>query len=228
MRNRTDRCFAAIRPRRRLASGHARRRLAKSVLPAPRGFTLIEVLLVLALLIVLSAITWPSLGRMIARQDVERGVSDVHVLLATARVRATDVGATYQFRYELGGRNYVLIPADPAELVAVADSPVTDTATAASTAWKRSGQLPESVTFQQSAGNMVLGDPIAPELLAGLDRGDELSRAAWGPAILFHPDGTATDSSFLITNDDEESVTFTIRGLTGAARSETTIVEDQP
>ncbi|QDU45411.1 hypothetical protein Mal52_39050 [Symmachiella dynata] len=194
------------------------------------GFTLLEVLLVLTLLIVISAVIWPSLGRMFSRQNMERAQSDVQVLLAAARIRATEAGASYQFRYEVGGRRYVLVPADGAELVAVADTPGTDLATAASEAWKRSGELPESVTFQLPAGlsTDAGGEPISAELLTGLLDTDALSRVAWGPAILFHPDGTASDSIFLIVDDvNDESTTITVRGLTGASHATATLVEEQ-
>ncbi len=190
------------------------------------GFTLLEILLVLALLVVLSVVTWPSLGRMLGRQDMERAISDVQVLLSAARVRATEAGATYQFRYEVGGRRYVLVPADAAELVAVADTPGTDIATAAAAAWKRSGKLPESVTFKQTDAQAPSGDAIQTELLAGLLDADDLSRAVWGPPVLFHPDGTASDSIFAITDDDDESMTITVRGLTGGTQAFVTAVEE--
>lgn len=193
------------------------------------GFTLLEVLLVLTLLIVISAVIWPSLGRMFSRQGMERAQGDVQVLLAAARIRATEAGASYQFRYEVGGRRYVLVPADGAELVAVADTPGTDLATVTSAAWKRSGELPESVTFQLPAGQTTAGgEPISVELLSGLLDTDALSRAAWGPAIFFHPDGTASDSIFVIADEvNDESTTITVRGLTGASHASATLVEEQ-
>jgi len=199
--------------------GRQRRRLG--------GFTLLEVLLVLTLLIVLTAVSWPALDRLIARQGIERAVSDVQLLLTSARVRATDSGVTYQFRYEVGGRRYLLIPSSAAELVAAAETPGADIMTVSAAAWKRTGQLPEHVSFGIAGEQDVTDDPIAPELLSGLLNSDELSRASWGPAVLFHPDGTASDSTFIISDDGDESITITVRGLTGASRSFNTVVEER-
>ncbi len=192
---------------------------------SPGGFTLMEILLVLGLLLVISAITWPALTALVGRRRVELAATDVQVMLGAARVRATEAGVTYQFRYEPGGRRYILVPADAAEFVAVADTPGTDVATAATAAWKREGTLPESVTFRQTQQTATAADGVPAELLSGLVQARELAQAAWGPAVLFHPDGTATDSQFTIVDDDDEALQITVRGLTGSSHSAFTVVE---
>ena len=191
------------------------------------GFTLMEILLVLALLIVLSAVIWPALGGFYAGYRVEQAASDVQILLSAARIRAAEAGTTYQFRYEPGGRRYLLIPANTAELVAASDSPLADAATEISAARRQTGELPETVTFGQPSSESEAGHPIPAALLEGLIGADDLQRAPWGPEILFYPDGTASDAEFTVFDEDGESITLTVRGLTGAVKSATTETEDQ-
>jgi len=196
-----------------------------------RGYTLLEILLVLTVLVLLSSLTLPALGRLYQSHRLEEAGSNIQVLLSSARVHAAEAGVAYQIRFETSGRRYLLVPANEAALLAAADSMTASIADEVNSAWRQSGELHESLIFGQvdnsTGNNAVEPGPVAINLLQGLDNADELQRTAWGPEILIYPDGTASDATFTISNEDEEdSLTITLRGLTGAARSMTTSAED--
>lgn len=176
------------------------------------GFTLLELLLVLAVLVTVVSLTWPSVVRYVREQDILEGAETTRAAAAGTRIKAIDTGLTYQFRYEPEGRRFVVIPFDPPETIA-ASSTVTDGSV--STFPVLSGQLSEECRFVVPADQPIVSEGLPPESFAGLPNAGELQAAAWGPPILFFPDGTAADATFGIVNEDELRLDLSVRGLTG-------------
>src|SRR6476660_9963398 len=75
-----------------------------------RGYTLMELLLVLAILVIAAAVTAPSLGRTLRRTALTAAASDVRAALTKAHVLAMKSGRTHMFQYELGGLKYKIEP----------------------------------------------------------------------------------------------------------------------
>src|SRR5947208_13714092 len=71
-----------------------------------RGYTLMELLLVLAILVIAAAVTAPSFGRTLRRMAVTSAANDVRTALTKAHVLAMKTGRTRVFQYELGGSKY--------------------------------------------------------------------------------------------------------------------------
>jgi len=71
---------------------------------ARRGFTLLEILLVLVLLVGILAIVWPAVGRSLASNDLRQGARSLRDALAEARRLATDSGEPVLVRIEPDGR----------------------------------------------------------------------------------------------------------------------------
>src|SRR5271166_2762958 len=84
-----------------------------------RAFTLIEVLLVMALMVIISAVAWMALQGPLARQRLRAAADAVRTAWVEARVGAMKTGHTFAFRYRVHGDRYHLAAQDDA---AAADS----------------------------------------------------------------------------------------------------------
>lgn len=185
------------------------RRLAPNTAsPRRGGYTLLELLLVLAILVMAAGIALPSVMGMYQRNRLDRAAEDVRARLAGTRFWALDSGLIYQFRFEPAGRRYLVIsfdqPGDAAEAAAR----------------QRLGQLPDSMRFETADAEVLFVEQIPLELLSGLANSQELAGVSWSPPILFIPDGSAMDSVFDLVDSAERFVRFRIRGLTGTVKVE--------
>ena len=77
-------------------------------LPGPRGFTLLELMIVLAILAMLIAVAWPSLRRPLMRSAAQQAARQLVRDLARARMAAIDSGQIVALRFEPGGPRYVV------------------------------------------------------------------------------------------------------------------------
>jgi len=71
-----------------------------------RGFTLLEMLIVLAILAAIAAWTWPSLRRQMTASELRDAGKQVRAELARARQRAVETGTIQQFRFQPGRRTF--------------------------------------------------------------------------------------------------------------------------
>jgi prepilin-type N-terminal cleavage/methylation domain-containing protein len=181
---------------------------------ARRGYTFVEILLVLALLAVIAGIAFPSVLRFRNEQAIKDAAERVRSELDRTRFRAIDAGIAYQFRYETGGRRFIAIPA---EREALASSSPTVAQPAPRNAY--AGEISEGLTFEPPADEPRVGELVQGEWLAGIDGSAELQQARWSPAILYRGDGTATNAEFRIFDEDRRFIEFKVRELTGMATS---------
>jgi type II secretion system protein H len=73
-----------------------------------RGYTLLELIIVLAILGLLMAMAWPSLRRPALRSVVQEAARQVVRDVARARAAAIESGRILAWRWELGGQRYVV------------------------------------------------------------------------------------------------------------------------
>lgn len=193
----------------KIAAVHSRRRA---------GFTLLEVLLVLSVLVVIFSISWPSVARYMGEEAIRDSAQMVQSAAAGTRIKAIDTGLAYQFRYEPNGRRFAVIPLDPPENI--------DTTTIASVTNSGrseypvlSGEIDESCRFispEDGFLSSAVVEQLPREAFANLPDAFDLSTTAWAPPIVFYSDGTATDAIFRILDEGQRSVELSVRGLTGA------------
>ena len=187
---------------------HGSRRRVRS------AFTLLEILLVLSVLIVVVSLTWPSLMHYMREQEIREGAELARSAAAGSRIKAIDTGLTYQFRYEPNGRQFVVVPYDPPETIA-ASSTGSATSGEPSTYPVVSGQLGVESRFVIPEDEPNVMEAIPPDVFASLPNAGDLEGIAWGPPILFYPDGSADDAMFRIVNEDDLRIDLALRGLTG-------------
>src|SRR5204862_8120765 len=85
----------------------------RSIHLAPRrAFTIFEIWLVLAVMVMIVGLLWPAIENLNTEYSLRQAGQLVQARMAGARVPAIDLGAPYQFRYEPGGRRFLVIPYD--------------------------------------------------------------------------------------------------------------------
>ena len=200
---------------------------------ARRGFTLMEVLLVMAILIAMVAMAWPALMDSLETDALRRSGDKLRSVLAGARVRAMQNGVIHAFRYEPETGTYVVEPwqddysevnaTDPTQLLvqtqpdlmggaAQNDQPLEQNANAE--------ELYEGVTFS------VVESQYSSRALA------LLAETSADQVIFFYPDGTATAATVRIQigsveNQDDVYLEVTLNGMTGLTKKSDLLLPDE-
>lgn len=198
-----------------------------------RAFTLVEMVLVLALLATVAALVVPVISGGFVTVRLRRGGDRVLAAWAQARAEAIESGEVLQFQYQPKGDAFRIEPWTPpvAETSAtttglgatpgssLSPPPATSassTATAAPAADAApidEGELPEGITFY--AGQGVISETAMTERQL-----QQLSASGteWSSPVLFFPDGSTSDASVTIASDKGHFQRLTLRGLTGVGR----------
>ncbi len=186
---------------------------------ARRGFTLLEVLLTLCMLVIIMGLAWPVVKGPIDTLRLRRTADEVHAQWASARVEAMDSGRTYMFRHSLGEEQ-------------------NDYRITCYSATESTGDPVHDETFDGSAGGLGLAgaprEPITGTLPEGImflvseteadnravltqavSGGSDADSAEWSTPILFYPDGTTSNSVLQLRNDRNSCIELSLRGLTG-------------
>lgn len=204
------------KPNRRIVAQHGRR----------TAFTILELILVLAVIVALAGVSWPRMSGLLKRESILGNVEQVRQLLDHARVKAVEAGITYQFRYEPNGQKYILLPYEPQESldpsIAVTTNSVStnsNTVTAAEVSQALVQELSEDCYFYSPT--VLAGEPVATERLpepwlAMVRNGSQYRDVSWSTPILYSPNGSATDGQVTVADQDRRYLTLTVRGLTGA------------
>jgi len=177
------------------------------------GFTLLEIVIVLVVIVVIASITWPSLMQYLRRQQLSEGVADVRGEMGKTRLKAIDNALVYQFRYEPGGRWYAVLPydrPDSGNAQRISGGGSNGSAQRAVPSIVR--QLPVTLHFVSQGPT----EQLSKEWMALLPQAAGVGGVAWSPAILFQVDGTADSATVIVQDANNFSQTLTVRGLTGA------------
>jgi prepilin-type N-terminal cleavage/methylation domain-containing protein len=205
-RNDRQHAIGTVTKGRRAASGAVR--YGPLSTGRAQGFTLFEVLLVLTILTLILGLAWPSLSRLFAHHRLQQAAELLSARMSAGRVHSVESGLIYQFRFEPGGRRFLLVPYDREQI---------DTADPnASRAIRVVGMLPDSCRFEGGQSFTDKGTTIPDEWLAGLANEADFVGTQWSQPVLFHPDGSATDFEVAVVGDKKEQVVLTLRGLTGS------------
>jgi len=191
-----------------------------------RGFSLLEILLVLAVLVVIGAMVMPTVSGPLQNHRLRKGADQIRAEWAKTRAKAMETGRTYVFRYEPQGSGYLIEPwysdedylessqvglAGSAAGSAVMPS-LALTPSASSAAMKR---LPDEITFAASDGPTDVRDLIATQSPEAIQLQNAAAAENLSAPIFFYPDGTSSTTRLVIMNEKPRYVKLTLRGLTG-------------
>jgi len=184
------------------------------------GFTLVEVLLALALLVVIAAFAWPMLQAPFAHRQLRSAADRVRAAWVRAHVSAMNSDRTYIFRCTLDGADFQLQQWESQEPLAdLSQSSLVDGGALAymtpeSTEPKtRAGKLPDGVVF--AACETLLDTRAAMLPLNAEMASDAPSGIGWSDPIMFYPDGTTSTARLELRNSRGLAIELRLRGLTG-------------
>jgi prepilin-type N-terminal cleavage/methylation domain-containing protein len=162
---------------------------------ARAGFTLLEVLLVLAIIIIIMAVAFPSLEAWYGDTRVQAAADDVRGAWAEARARAIDTGVTY--RFSVKNSDTFRIAPDVEEYW---EGATDDGETESDDGKVLVGKLPKNIHFRM--------DSNAP-----------MSSSGWITVARFLPDGTCKDDAQIVLDaDGYKPLVVSVRSLTGITR----------
>eukprot|EP00913_Durusdinium_trenchii_P010866 g10195.t1 len=175
--------------------------------------------LVLSILVILAAMALPLVLESFRENRLRDSTNEVYQELANTRLHAIDAGLAYQFRFEPGGRNYLIIPYERDADDSSASVGGTDAVSAKRPRVSR--RLPAGFKFDvedadNGASTELEVTKIHQELLDMVPDGAELRDIQWSPPILFFPDGSSQQASFIVVDDKQRYMRLSVRELTGA------------
>jgi prepilin-type N-terminal cleavage/methylation domain-containing protein len=185
-----------------------------------RGFTLLELILVLTVVVTLASLSWPRLTRFLKQQSVQGNAEQVRQLLDRARIRAVEEGRPLQVRYEPHGRHFVLLPLDPVDPNGT-PAATTTTIRQPTTAGEpfRVYELSEDCQFHIDSslltGEQTVIEQLGDAWLNHLENGLLARTVGWSAPIVYYPDGSSTDGLLTVMDQSRRYVKLSVRGLTG-------------
>ncbi|MGI9519708.1 MAG: prepilin-type N-terminal cleavage/methylation domain-containing protein [Pirellulaceae bacterium] len=172
------------------------------------GFSLLEVLVVLAVLVMITALAMPAMNSVFSGQHLRSAADVVRARFAEARVKSIETGDVHGFFYMPTQGNYFV-------------APMTE------------GFRTMQSGVQPSVQQRMLENEIV--FAAGESMQDTRSVYATNLAtneysimkpVLFYPDGTSQDATVILQNKRGAVIQINLRGLTGTA-SKTRILDRQ-
>ncbi len=223
---RTSNDFPVNRADRRWADQLSEIRSARR--RANEAFTLLEVLLVVAIMIAVLAIALPSFQGSFDQQRLKKAGQQVQTEWTKARNRAIRTGRVQVFQHTLFSNRFVTrVQSSPADEWQ-SESSDADADPFLSTPDETTEQLPDGIFFmacdvqvdQRSTLEMSSLDatPIVDDFSSDSSSEGMTGEESWGMPIFFFPDGTTSTAQLILANDNQQSVTITLRGLTGMVR----------
>jgi prepilin-type N-terminal cleavage/methylation domain-containing protein len=203
---------------------------------APRGgFTLLEMMLVLAVMVAVTALALPALSSTLDNQRLRRAADQVRASWVKARTQAMEKGRTYVFRYTPGTTGYSVEPwltaddyLESDQLISLGIDAGGDSLALQASLGPQTRELPENVTVAASetafdmradllaATTMPPAGPSATTLSMGMSLSASPGMAELAaPPIFFYPDGTTSTARLVLINHRQRAVTISLRGLTG-------------
>lgn len=189
----------------------------RSAQPARRGYTLLELLIVVAVVAVVVGVSWPALQRPAEKSKLRAAARQLRIALARTRLEAIRSGTAQEFRYQPGSGAFTVSPRATSE--------------------EGGGFTP--VSFGQSeeveslGGDFADSEPAPYALPAGIRFFDPTAPDAvpdesepvvstesrgWSAPIVFYPNGRSFNAWIRLHGRYNYYVDVTLRGLTGAGK----------
>ena len=80
-----------------------------------RGFTLLELIVVVAVLSIVAAMAWPSIRKMYTQGEIKNAAKQVREALVQARLKAIETGTTQVFRFQSGTGRFEVVSKSAAD-----------------------------------------------------------------------------------------------------------------
>ena len=209
------------------------------------AFTLLELSIVMALILVLVALTAPWLKRVQVRSALKSAAQNLQGELYTTRLGAMKSGEAYLFRYQSQTGVYEILPKkvydalnpEPLDSQYVTRS-VGTPVNQENTTGNRGGEPFSTLAYRKSLPNRFTFGMVKPvyesphpDAVRSVGTGigssltpfpdfSEPAQPVWSEPIFFFPNGRTSNGSLelLTVGNDRFQIELTLRGLTGTAR----------
>ena len=202
------------------------------------GFTLFELLVVAALVIVIGGLIYPALMSTTETQSLIRSGDTVRTFFARSRNEAMRSGQTLALRYQIGSNQFIIEPWDTGDsdiesnnamsafnVLGQLDQTTKNDRSQTKRLLQKIQTLPEKIIFAGGTQGFdsrafAQSDPSLNPNAANVNTSSatDLVSGNWSQPILFYPDGSTSQSEVRIGTDDlQVFVLVRIRGLTGIA-----------
>ncbi len=179
-----------------------------------RGFTLVEILIVMAVLVVIFAMAVPLIRKPLVRREVQSAADSVRTKMFHARIGAMRSSHVYTFQYQPGSGTYRVSPQELASAqTADGSQGATEDPVLADGEHQPSedGSLPDGMRLIADDSPDPDASDAAPAAIAqGGDGGN-----GWSDPIFFYPDGTTSDARLIVASGRGYAIHIRIRGVTG-------------
>jgi prepilin-type N-terminal cleavage/methylation domain-containing protein len=202
---------------------------------APRSaFTLAEILLVLAVLVVIAAFAVPTIKGSLENYRLRKAADTIRAAFASSRAAAARSGMTHIFKYTPDSKEYTIEPWSTGdEFVEISSSPTINMGGASSTSPTSMVQavkitpLPDGILFHGATTDSSLRDMRT--ISGSGDSASAMNSAQTGGAtpILFYSDGSCSNTTVVLKNGRGSYVTIKLRGLTGHATASKLLSESR-
>jgi prepilin-type N-terminal cleavage/methylation domain-containing protein len=173
-----------------------------------RAYTMMEILLVMAVMVILAALSYPTVDSLYAGVKMEAASDSIHAAMSEAQAHAVNEGRPYRFAIVPGKGNYCVAP-DDSEFWSGGGEPGGDDPENRPLFLQES--LPKGIVLNHEGGV----PPRSGDGETSLPDGAVPSNQ-WVKVAVFLPDGTAQDDAdFGLFMDDARPTTFHLRALTG-------------
>ncbi|MCA9175553.1 MAG: prepilin-type N-terminal cleavage/methylation domain-containing protein [Planctomycetales bacterium] len=201
-----------------------------------QGFTLMELLLVLAILVVAGAVTIPVAIGPLEGQRLLKAGDQVRAAFNRARVAAMRTGQIHFFRFQPNSNQYAIEALADGESMVEASAEVMMQFNGAGGAGGLSGGLvapgagggvgsvdpltgqPQALTLPENTMFVSVSNLAELKSARVLERMQTMGDITLSEPILFYPDGTSSTTQLVLANPQEQFVVIRLRGLTGLAQ----------
>jgi prepilin-type N-terminal cleavage/methylation domain-containing protein len=190
-----------------------------------QGMTLIEVLLVLAIVAIGAALMWPVLEKPLAHHRLHSAADEVRTEWCQARIEAMRSGRTYAFRYELGGDRFYTEPDNGLNAGTSDGGPATVSslgggqsgASTGGTSAAENKTLPKGIKFSGEQASQSMTPTSTPTSTPAATPAPTLPAGGWSNPGFFYPGGTASDVQLILICNESCAVRVMLRGSTATA-----------
>lgn len=175
---------------------------------ARAGFSLIEIILVVAVMVTIAALLTPAMVEYFGVQKLAKSADQVRTEMGRARVQAIRTGDVYAFYFTPEMTSYTVAPFSSSFNEQAREQESDDDQRASDFNFSEE-RLPRGVFF-------AAADSPPDARVSQTMAETEVSLSRMRP-ILFYPDGTSQNATIILQNETQDLYKITLRGLTGSA-----------